>query len=86
MKTELQKFRELVGNKIFSVEFIKKDGSLREMVCRLGVTKHLKGGSLGYHAEDYNYLIVFDMTKKEYRTLNVSTLRKLKFEGNTYTV
>lgn len=84
MKKELQKFRELVGNKIFSVVFTKKDGSEREMVCRLGVTKHLKGGSIGYNTEDYNYLIVFDMQKNEYRTLNVNTLRKLKFEGTTY--
>jgi hypothetical protein len=84
MKTEIQTLRELVGSKIFSVIFQKKDGTLREMVCRLGVTKHLKGGELKYSPEDFNYLTVFDMQKKEYRTINVNTLKRIKLDGVTY--
>ena len=30
--------------KFFTVEFVKKDGTLRKMNCRLGVAKDLKGG------------------------------------------
>lgn len=86
MKTEVKQLRELVGNKIFSVSFVKKDGSLREMNCRLGVTKHLRGGDLGYDAESLNYLTVFDMSKKEYRTINVNTLKSITFEGVKYEV
>lgn len=81
---ELKKLRELVGSKIFSVTFEKKDGTLREMTCRLGVTRHLKGGELSYSPEDYNYLVVFDMQKEAYRTINVNTLRKFKLDGVTY--
>ncbi|WP_193151290.1 hypothetical protein [Sulfurimonas sediminis] len=33
--------------KIFSCEFIKKDGSIRKMVARLGVAKNLKGERTG---------------------------------------
>jgi hypothetical protein len=33
------------NGKIVTVTFTKKDGSIRIMNCRLGVTKHLKGGS-----------------------------------------
>ena len=36
--------RKIAGGKFFSVEFEKKDGTLRKMTCRLGVKKHLKGG------------------------------------------
>jgi hypothetical protein len=86
MKTEVKQLRELVGNKIFSVEFVKKDGSLRKMVCRLGVKKHLKGGELGYDAEALNYLTVFDLQSEEYRTINVNTLKSITFEGNTYEI
>ena len=86
MKTEIKQLKELLGNKIFSVVFQKKDGSIREMVCRLGVTKHLKGGELSYNPEDFNYLTVFDMQKQEYRTINVNTLRQIKFEGVTYDI
>jgi hypothetical protein len=81
---ELKKLRELVGSKIFSVTFEKKDGTLREMVCRLGVTRHLKGGEMSYSPDDFNYLVVFDMQKEAYRTINVNTLRQFKLDGITY--
>ena len=86
MTTEIKTLKEMVGSKIFSVIFQKKDGTIREMVCRLGVTKHLKGRELKYSPEDFNYLTVFDMQKQEYRTINVSTLRQIKFEGITYDI
>lgn len=86
MKTEIQQLKELLGSKIFSVVFTKKDGSLREMVCRLGVTKHLKGGVKKYDSDALNYLTVFDMQKQEYRTINVNTLKQIKFEGVTYDI
>jgi hypothetical protein len=86
MKTEVNQIRKLVGSKIFSVVFQKKDGTLREMVCRLGVKKHLKGGELGYDAEALNYLTVFDMQVEQYRTVNISTLKKIKLDGVTYDI
>ena len=81
---ELSLIKQVVGNKIFSVVFTKKDGSEREMVCRLGVKKYLTGGELGYDAAAKNYLIVFDMEAGDYRTLNVNTLKRIKFDGVTY--
>jgi len=86
MKSEISTLKELVGNKIFSVEFLKKDGSLRKMVCRLGVKKHLKGGELKYSPEDFNYLTVFDLQSEEYRTINVNTIKKIKLDGVTYDI
>jgi hypothetical protein len=47
----IEKVKEMVGSKIFSVEFIKLNGEHRKMVCRLGVKKHLRGGSLSYDAK-----------------------------------
>ncbi len=82
--SQIQEFKKMVGGKIFSVEFIKKDGTLRKMICRLGVKKHLKGGSLGYDAEALNYLTVFDLQSEEYRTINVNTLKCFTFEGIRY--
>lgn len=83
---EPKQIRALVGSKIFSVVFEKKDGTLREMVCRLGVKKHLKGGELSYDPDEKNYLVVFDMQSEGYRTININTLKKIKFEGVTYEV
>jgi len=71
--------------KIFSCEFVKKDGSLRKMVARLGVAKNLKGGKNG--ASDNNALVtVYDMAAKGYRMINLSTLRTIKVAGVTYEV
>ena len=74
-------FRVIVGSKIFSAEFIKKDGSKRFILCRLEVKKALKGGELRYDPSSKNYLIVYDMQKKEYRTINFNTLVNIKFMG-----
>lgn len=83
-RTELETFKDMVGSNIFSVKFTKKNGDLREMVCRLGVKKHLQGGELKYDPASLGYITVFDMQVLEYRTINVSTLKQLTFNGVTY--
>lgn len=76
---ELEK--ELKNGRIFSVSFHKKDGTLREMTARLGVKKHLKGGTLSYNPKEHNNLIVFDMVKKGYRTIPFDRVISLKANG-----
>ena len=66
-----------------SVVFVKKDGTERTMLCRLGVTKYLKGGTSKLDAD--KYLTVFDVKKEEYRTINRDTILSVKLAGNTYT-
>ena len=71
--------------KIFSCEFVKKDGSLRKMVARLGVAKNLKGGKNG--AGVNNALItVYDMAVGGYRMINLETLKSLKVARVAYEV
>ena len=74
------------NNSIFSVSFTKKDGTKRNMVARLGVKKHLKGGPMSYNPSENGYIVVFDMSKAQYRTINTHTLTNLKANGNTYMV
>jgi hypothetical protein len=80
-----ENLKQLVGNKIFTVEFVKKDGSIRVMNCMIGVKKHLQGGELKHNPESLNHLIVYDMQSKGYRTININTLLKVKFEGKELT-
>jgi hypothetical protein len=80
----INEIKNLAQNQIFSVKFIKKDGSLREMVCRLGVKKHLKGGELAYDAKSLGYLPVFDMQKEDYRMINTNTIVEIKINGQVY--
>jgi hypothetical protein len=80
----INEIKNLAGSQIFSVKFVKKDGSLREMVCRLGVKKHLKGGELAYDAKGMGYLPVFDMQKEDYRMINTNTIVEIKINGQVY--
>jgi hypothetical protein len=84
MNLTIEKAKELVGNKIFTVEFVKLNGEVRKMTARLGVTKHLKGGSLGYDAKSKNLLSVFDMVKKQYRMINFDSIIYLKVDVVIY--
>tara|TARA_R100001443_G_scaffold114141_1_gene129683 strand:- start:57 stop:332 length:276 start_codon:yes stop_codon:yes gene_type:complete len=80
---------DLIGNNkdtIFSARFIKKDGTVRDMLARLGVKKYLKGGILKYDAKEKGYAIVFDMHNQGYRTINSNTLQELKIGGKTFKV
>jgi hypothetical protein len=81
--------KELIFNtkgKFFTATFIKKDGSERVMNARLGVKKYLKGGTLKYNPAEFNYVTVFDMGLKEYRTINIDTLKNLKIGKNEYNI
>jgi len=64
------------NGKIFTVTFIKKDGSLRTLNGRLGVTKHLKGGSSTL--DPNQYITVFDLKTKAYRAVNKFTIQSVK--------
>ena len=62
-------------NNLFSVVFLKKDGSIRKMLCRFGVKKHLKGGKLAFDPIKRGLLVVFDMQKEAYRMINLKTIQ-----------
>lgn len=66
--------------KIFSCEFVKKDGSLRKMRCRTGVTKYLQGGELAYDPIEKGLLSVFDMENQGYRMINLRTIVNISLE------
>lgn len=81
LKTILDK----TDGKVFSVRFIKADGSIREMKCRTGVTKHLKGGTstISHKPELYG---VYDMEKQAYRCFNLNKVLEVKCGSVAYKV
>ena len=78
----------LTDNKgsIFSVVFLKKDGTIRKMTWRLGVKKNLKGGRLKFNPIERALLVVFDMQKEAYRMINLETLMSINMKGVEYHV
>lgn len=55
-----------------TVTFMKADGTIRKMNCRVGVTKHLKGGKSTLDAS--KYVTVWDVRKAAYRAINRDTI------------
>ena len=68
------------NGRFFSVSFIKKDGTERRMTARLGVKKDIKGVGLKFNPTERNLIVVFDIHKKAYRMINLSTILTFKFK------
>ena len=84
---------EMLNNtngKVFGVEFIKADGSVRKMSARMDVTKHLKGGVATYKGKDGSIpnIGVYEMSGKGsgYKCFRLDRLRKLKIGHEEYSV
>lgn len=61
------------------------------MVCRKGVKSYLNGGvehraSPIYNPAEKCLVIVFDVQKKAYRSINLSTVKHIKIHGEEYNV
>jgi len=77
---------EQVSGRIFSVTFEKKDGSLRQMVCRKGVRVGVKGTGAGWGAGALKPLrTVFDMKKAAFRTIPTDRVVSVKVRGVLHT-
>ena len=63
-----------MGGKFFSVEFIKRNGETRVMLCKVGVTKYLKGGK---RTVGNDVQVVFDMHKMQYRSFRYDSVVKI---------
>jgi hypothetical protein len=74
---------ELHKGQFFTVEFIKKDGTLRKMNCRTGVKKYLvKNGRKikTTPAIESGILKVYD-TQNGYRSINIDTIKTISIGG-----
>lgn len=74
------------NGQIFGVQFVKKDGSIRDMVARLGVKKGVTGEGMKYNPADFNLITAFDMHIKKHRHISVDTLTQLKINGQIFDV
>ena len=87
--TDLRKliYQIVADGHVFSGTVIKRStGELREMNCRLGVTKHLQGGELGYNAKAKDLVIVYDLKAKGYRSVALEGVRELRGAGQVWKI
>lgn len=67
--------------RFFAVDFLKKNGELRHMICRTGVTKHLRGGN---KTTPDTAITVFDVEKKQYRCFYPASVVSFKCGDYVY--
>lgn len=77
----ISEFIAASAGKFVSVTFVKKDGTIRKLNGRTGVTKHLKGG---VSTVDLNrYFVVYDTNAQGYRCVNKNTILGITCGGLT---
>lgn len=81
VRQAVQEIRSRAEDTIFSCHFIKKDNTLRKMVCRLGVQKGVKGVGMAYDPTEKALLCVYDMQKSGFRMINLKTIQRLQIKG-----
>jgi hypothetical protein len=84
IQEKVQMMRRLIADtkgRFFSVHFIKKDGSLRKMVARIGVHKYVKGTGQKL-SEAVPVIRVFDIQKDSWRSVPLN--RVLNFKCGAY--
>jgi len=75
--------KETSNKKIFSVTFVKKDGSIRKMNAMRGVRKGVKGVGHSFDPSEKNLLTVYDMQIRDFRFVNLNDV--LSFRANKKT-
>jgi len=66
------------AGRFFACEFIKKDGSLRRMIGRMGGRRHGNGEGLRLNPADRGLAVVWDAGVRGYRMINLETLLSLR--------
>lgn len=80
--SNLQEIIESSNGKFVSVTFIKKDGTQRVLVGRLGVTKHLKGGQSTL--DPAKFITIYDTQNEGYRAINRETIQSVRLDGKEF--
>jgi hypothetical protein len=72
---------------IFAADFIKKDGTVRRMVARMGVRKAKGTGTYSHTAcLTRANATVFDMALGEYRAIPLDRVLAIRHAGETYII
>ena len=72
-----QAIKTIKNGKFFSVEFIKKDGTLRKLHGRCGVVRYANGKGRKYNPSELGYITVFDLQANNYRLVDSRSILKV---------
>ncbi len=81
---EVKDLIRATGGKIFTVEFVKKNGDLRKLNGRIGVKRDVTGRGMSYDPEEKGLLVVRDVKKRAYRMVNLATVFRVRCWGEEF--
>jgi hypothetical protein len=81
-KATLERLMEEAGDKILTIRFVKKDGTIRNLNGRLGVTSKLRGGESTLSRD--KFITIYDVKKHDYRAVNKDTVLEIHMKGKVY--
>lgn len=73
-------------NKIFTVTFVKQDGTIRRLTGRKGVKKYLTDAGLRYEPESRRMFTMFEMKSLGYRLIKLDNIQRMKINGVEYEI
>lgn len=88
-RVKLEAFLRKQQGRVVGLDFIKLDGSFRPLNGRLGVRKHLRTTSSepsNVSGPETPYLVIYDLQKRGYRSVNLSTVSAVRAQNTCYTV
>ena len=68
----MNKFKDTMIEPVYQITYIKKNGETRKIKCKVepDYCDHLSGKE--------EYVVVFDLEKEDYRTVNTNTIKSFK--------
>lgn len=69
---------------LFTVSFIKKDGTPRTMRARLGMQRDLTGDGMAYNPADFRLLTVWSADSQGYRNIPLDRVTEVSYNGESY--
>ncbi len=72
--------QNLIKDKFFTCQFVKKNGDVRVINCRLGVKKHLKNPDY-VRKNQTDYIVAYDLQIKQYRNISLNKLQWLRLNN-----
>lgn len=72
--------------KFFSCTFTKKDGTKRDLHCRIGAIAGHDDLNPVAHLSQYVTVTTLENGKTEFKNINVHTMENLNIAGNKYTI
>lgn len=70
---------EATNGRFFTIVYRKRDDTIRNINCRTGVVRYVKG--TGLPRKNAGLITIYDVKLKGYRSININRIVAMKFAG-----